>query len=71
MKKPNRYYSVVTLDKLDGNKKIVLTRAYSATEAVLRACNERGLSVNKIYQVVVTQLSEGAFKTIYNDYEVI
>ena len=69
MKKPNRYYSVMTLDKLNGTNKTVLTRAYSATEAVLRACNARGLSVNKVYQVAASQISEEIFKGA--SYEVV
>ena len=69
MKKPNRYYSVMKLDKLNGTNKTVLTRAYSATEAVLRACNARGLSVNKVYQVADSQISEEMFKGA--SYEVV
>ena len=69
MKTPNKYYSVMTLDKLNGTNKTVLTRAYSATEAILRACNARGLSVNKVYQVAVSQINEEIFKVAR--YEVI
>ena len=67
MKKPNRYYSVMIVDKLNGTNKTVLTRAYSITEAILRACNARGLSVNKVYQVAASQISEEIFKAARYD----
>lgn len=69
MKAPNKYYSVMTLDKLNGTNKTVLVRAYSVSEAILRACNARALSVNKVYQVAAMQISEEIFKS--GLYEVI